>query len=92
MTERGLSDSELTKAIKASQPSVFQWFNAPKGKNTTSMIRGDNLIAVSRPAKRKLGVVSDKGTVCAVIDEAPPRNNSAIQPAAILAFRRPRTG
>jgi hypothetical protein len=48
MAERGVSDSELTKAIKASQPSVFQWFNAPKGKNTTSMIRGDNLIAVSR--------------------------------------------
>jgi len=48
MTERGVSDSELTKAIKASQPSVFQWFNAPKGKNTTSMIRGDNLISVSR--------------------------------------------
>lgn len=48
MAEKNVSDSELTKAIKASQPSVYQWFNAPKGKNTTSMIRGDNLIAVSR--------------------------------------------
>lgn len=48
MAEKGLGDSDISRAIKAKQSSVWQWFNAKAGKKCTQMIRGDNLMAVAR--------------------------------------------
>lgn len=45
---RGLSEPGLAKACKAAQPSVWQWFNAPKGRKTTKNISAANLIAAAK--------------------------------------------
>lgn len=48
MAERGVSDSELSAAIKVKQPSLLQWFKGYSGKPHTKMITAANLLAVSR--------------------------------------------
>lgn len=40
----GLSMAGLARAVKAKQPSVWQWFNAPPGKAATRMISAINAV------------------------------------------------
>lgn len=48
MAERGVSEAELSAAVKVKQPSLLQWFKGYSGKPHTKMITAANLLAVSR--------------------------------------------
>lgn len=45
---RGLSVPGLARAVKAKQPSVWQWFNAPPGKKHTKMITAINAVRAAQ--------------------------------------------
>ena len=45
---RGLSDPGLAKACRMSQPALWQWFNAPKGRATTKNITAINAVRAAK--------------------------------------------
>jgi hypothetical protein len=44
----GLNDAGLAKACKAKQPSIWQWFKAPKGRQTTKNLTAINAVRAAR--------------------------------------------